>query len=518
MKKTRILWTDDEIDLLRPHIIFLESKGFEVETANNGDDAIEMVKAQYFDIIFLDENMPGRGGLEILREIKSMFPSIPIVMITKSEAEDIMEAAIGSQIADYLIKPVKPNQILLSIKKNTENKQLITRKTTSDYQSEFTKIGMQINDCRKPEDWVDIYKKITYWELELEKSNDNQMDEVLRMQKSEANLAFAKYIKRNYTSWFGESADQAPLLSPHVFKKRVFPLLKKDEPVFVIVIDNFRYDQWKVIQPLVREYFQLDSEEVYYSILPTATQYARNSMFAGLMPAGINRMYPTLWSNEDDEGSKNDNEAELLDKQLLRNNLKIKAYYDKILNTKSGKRLIDNFSNMIHNDLAVIVFNFVDMLSHARTELDVIKELAVNESAYRSLTLSWFSHSPLLELLKLLSEQKIRVVITTDHGMVHVQNPIKVVGERNTTTNLRYKQGRSLNYNPKEVFEITDPMDAHLPKANISSRFIFATQQDFFAYPNNFNHYVKYYKDTFQHGGVSMEEMLVPLITLSPKG
>ncbi|PLX05424.1 MAG: two-component system response regulator [Marinilabiliales bacterium] len=517
MDNIRILWTDDEIDLLKPHILFLENKGYTVDTASNGDDAIELVKSNSFDLIFLDENMPGKSGLEILREIKSIFPSIPIVMITKSEAEDIMEAAIGSQIADYLIKPVNPNQILLTIKKNIDHQRLVTKKNTADYQAEFGKIGMDISYANSWQDWIDIYKKVTYWELEMDKSNENAMDEVLKMQKTEANNSFFRYISKNYFNWFEGEGEDTPLLSPNVFRKKVFPSLNRGEKTFVIVIDNLRFDQWKVIQPLIRDFFYMEEEDLFCSILPTATQYARNAMFAGLMPAEIHKMYPDLWVDEDAEGSKNSNEEALLEKQLKRFNINKKFHYDKIKHNWEGKKIVDNLTNIIHNDLTVLVYNFVDMLSHARTELQMIRELASDESAYRSLTLSWFRHSPLLDLLKKLSDQNVKVIITTDHGMVKVHNPIKVVGDRNTTTNLRYKQGKSLNYKPKEVFEVTDPAKAHLPKTNISSSYIFATGEDFFAYPNNFNHYVKYYRDTFQHGGISMEEMLIPVITLKSK-
>ncbi|MBI4649463.1 MAG: bifunctional response regulator/alkaline phosphatase family protein [Bacteroidia bacterium] len=517
MKKISILWTDDEIDLLKPHILFLEAKGYEVETASNGEDAIELIKKQHFDIIFLDENMPGRCGLDILKEIKSIYPGIPVVMITKSEEETIMEAAIGSQISDFLIKPVNPNQILLSIKKNIEEKELITKKTTADYQAEFNRIGMSINNANTHENWIEVYRKLVFWETELEKSNDNMLDEILRQQKTEANSAFTKFIKKNYCTWFDKSNNEAPLLSHNIFRKKVFPLLDQQIKVVFLLIDNLRYDQWKIIQPNIAEYYNIDEEEIYFSILPTATQYARNTIFAGLMPTEINQIFPDIWLNDEDDGLKNEHEQALLARQLTRFNYNFPFNYEKIIQTKDGKKLIDNLSSILNNKLAVFVFNFVDMLSHARTDSKMIRELAANESAYRSLTLSWFQHSSLLELFKIVAKQNIKIILTTDHGMVRVQNPLKVIGERTTTTNLRYKQGRNLNYNPKEVFEITDPQKAHLPKTNVSSTYIFATNNDFFAYPNNYNYYVNYYKDTYQHGGVSMEEMLLPLITLSPR-
>lgn len=516
MRKIKILWADDEIDLLKIHILFLEEKGYEVVTANNGDDAIALVHENHFDIIFLDEHMPGLSGLETLDLIKSVYPTIPLVMVTKSEEEDIMDLAIGAKIADYLIKPVNPRQILLTIKKNVDTKRLITRKTTMDYQTEFSKISMQINDCNSFGEWAELYKKLIFWELELEQSEDETMDEVIKLQKDEANKSFAKYIKRDYVNWFKRDEEDRPLLPIDVFKQKIFPFLA-DEQVVMIIIDNLRFDQWKIIQPTIREFYQLEEELVYSSILPTATQYARNAMFAGLMPSEIVKHYPDLWVYDEEEGSKNLHEEVLLQKQMQRLGIKSKFYYDKILSNRAGDKLVENISSILENELAVIVYNFVDMLSHARTEMQMIRELANDEAAYRSLTLTWFEHSSLFNLLKELSTRKVRVVITTDHGTIRVNNAIKIIGDKKTTKNLRYKQGKNLNYNLKEVCEINDPADIMLPKSFLSSKYVFATNKDFFAYPNNYNHYVKYFKNTFQHGGVSLEEMLIPLIVLKPK-
>ncbi|MFH2140891.1 MAG: bifunctional response regulator/alkaline phosphatase family protein [Bacteroidota bacterium] len=517
MRKINVLWTDDEIALLKPHILFLQEKGYHVITANNGDDAIALVKTNYFDIIFLDENMPGKSGLQTLVEIKRLFPSIPIIMVTKSEEEDIMDQAIGSKISDYLIKPVNPKQILLTIKKYIDNKRLVTEKTTSNYQVEFGKLGMEINSCATISDWIEVYKKIVYWELELEKSNDNTMDEVLNMQKNEANSAFAKFIGKNYFSFFQDSTINKPLLSPNLFKTKVFPHLANNGKVFVILVDNLRYDQWKILQPTIREYFHLEDEDMFCSILPTATQYARNSMFSGLMPSEIDKIYPDFWLNDEEEGGKNLHEEEMLKSHLQRYVRNSSFIYEKVFTFKHGQKLVENFKNIIKHPFGVIVYNFVDILSHARTEMKMIQELANDESAYRSLTLSWFQHSSMLSFMKLLAENDIKMVLTTDHGTIRVNNPIKVVGDKNTTTNLRYKQGKNLNYNPKEVFEIKEPEKAFLPKTNVSSKYIFARSGDFFAYPNNYNHYIQYYKNTFQHGGISLEEMLIPVITLTPK-
>lgn len=517
MKKVKILWTDDEIDVLKPHILFLEEKGFLVMTANSGDDAISKVKIDNFDIIFLDEHMPGLSGLETLEIIKGLTPSTPVIMITKSEEEDIMDEAIGSKIADYLIKPVNPKQILLSIKKNLQLKELVSRKTTASYQTQFGELGNLINRAMTFDDWVEIYKALVYWELELEVSNQGGMKEVLKMQSIEANSEFSKYIKNNYKRWFQPSVSETPRLSQNLFKESVFPFIKEGRQVVFIVVDNLRLDQLQALYPYLSEYFTVEKEELYCSILPTATQYARNAIFAGLMPMEIKKHFPDLWKEEDEEGSKNMHEEELLRLQLKRLGKEIPMKYVKISNLSAGKKLVENARDILNYPLSVLVYNFVDILSHARTEMEMIKELASDESAYRSLTLSWFLHSTLYDLLKELSGKDITLVLTTDHGSIRVQQPVKVVGDRMTTTNLRYKMGKNLNYDAREVFEINNPSEIHLPQANVSSKYIFADTQNFFAYPNRFNHYVGYYKNTFQHGGISMEEMMVPLLTLGPR-
>ncbi len=514
MDKIRILWVDDEIEMLKPHILFLEQKGYEVDTSNNGDEGLEMILNNSYDIVFLDENMPGLTGIETLERIKVRLPGLPVVMITKSEEESIMEEAIGSNIADYLIKPVKPNQILLSLKKNLENKKLVSEKTTFSYQQEFRNISMEISNNPDFNGWAEIYRNLTRWELELEKTEDDGMREVLQLQKNEANQVFSKYIENNYLDWLNGRTKQFPVMSPNLFKEKIFPLLDTNDSLFVILIDNLRYDQWKAIQPILEEYFRVEKEEVYYSILPTTTQYARNAIFSGLMPLEIERKYPKYWVAEEDEGTKNQFEGELLGEYLKRYGRDVRYSYNKILNLNAGRKLLDSLPNLLTNKLSVIVYNFVDMLSHARTEMEIIRELADDEKAYRSLMVSWFSNSPLLEILRYLAEKKVNIVITTDHGSVRSQDPVKVIGDRNTTTNLRYKSGRSLNYSPKEVFEVRNPHDAYLPRTNVSSTYIFCRRNDFFAYPNNYNYYVNYYRNTFQHGGISLEEMLVPVAYL----
>ncbi|RMG82918.1 MAG: PglZ domain-containing protein [Bacteroidetes bacterium] len=515
MNKKRVLWVDDEIHLLKPHIIFLEEKGFEVSTTHNGTDALDMIEENTYDIVLLDENMPGLSGLETLLKIKEKRPSLPVVMITKSEEEAIMEEAIGSKISDYLIKPVNPKQILLSLKKNLESKKLVSEKSTGRYQREFREIAMMLMDNLDFDDWKNVYKKLVYWEMELEKSNDPSMFEILTTQKKEANALFGKYVSNNYLDWLNSSEDK-PVFSHTAFKELIFPQLEQND-LFLVVIDNLRYDQFQVIKPYLRELFEITQEHLYYSILPTATQYARNAFFAGLMPLDIKNKYPGFWTEEADEESKNNFEKELLTEQLSRYGYKEKISYQKILNPSFAKKVHDNVHNLFNNSLNVIVYNFVDMLSHARTNMEIIKELAQDDSAYRSLTRSWFEHSPLYKILKTLAENRKKVCITTDHGTIKVTEPSKVIGDKNTSTNLRYKQGKQLQYNPKDVFAITNPDEARLPKPNVSTSYIFALEDKYFVYPNNYNYYVNFYKNTFQHGGVSMEEIIVPCVFLQPK-
>jgi CheY-like chemotaxis protein len=513
--QTKILWADDEIELLKPHILFLESKGYTVTAVNSGLDAVEKSADEDFDVIFLDENMPGITGLEALNQIKEQKSHVPVVMITKSEEEYIMEEAIGSKIVDYLIKPVNPNQILLSLKKILEQTKLVSQKTSSNYQQEFRQLGMQLGGRLDANEWAELYKKIVYWELELQQTKDASMMEILAMQKREANNLFAKFIERNYIDWLHGDAD-APQMIHTLFNKKIAPIVDK-EKTYVLVIDNLRYDQWKILQPVISSYFAVESDDIVYSILPTATHYARNAFFAGLMPLEIERKFPNLWVSEEDEGGKNMHEDAFLEANLKRLGKGYKWSYNKITNLAAGKKLVDNFNQLKDNQLNVIVYNFVDMLSHARTEMEVIKELADNEAAYRSLTLSWFEHSPLQDMMKKIADQKARLVITTDHGTMKVTNPVKVIGERATNTNLRYKTGRNLSYNEKEVFRISKPEEAFLPKGSLSSEFIFTKEADFFIYQNNYNKFVNFYANTFQHGGVSLEELLIPYIVLKAK-
>lgn len=518
MSIPKILWVDDEIDSLNSQIIFLENKGYSVTTKTNGYDAIEYVKENIVDVVLMDETMPGITGLQVLQQIKEINSSLPVVLITKNEAENLMDEAIGSQISDYLIKPVNPNQVWLSLKKIIDNKRLVAEKTTSAYQQEFRSLFMTLNSNPNHTEWMDLYKKLVYWELEMKKSDSPEMQEVFATQKQEANTEFFKFVSKNYASWVSPKSVDAPIMSHQLLKYKVLPHLEKGTPLFFILIDNLRFDQWKAIQPIFSESFRIHEEDTFYAILPTATQYARNAIFAGMLPIDIEKQFPSQWKNDDEEGGKN-----LFEEEFLRAHLKrlgkgdLKFSYTKITNNHDGQKMVDNIHNMLQNDFNVIVYNFVDMLSHARTEMEVLKELAGDETSYRSITQSWFEHSPLHQALKKIADKKINMVVATDHGSTRVKTPAKVIGDKQTTANLRYKHGRNLNYEAKDVLAFRDPKEAGLPVPNVNSSFIFAKGDLFLCYPNNYNHFVNYYRNTFQHGGISLEEMIVPVIRMTNK-
>lgn len=519
MSLAKILWVDDEIDSLNSQIMFLENKGYELQTKTNGFDAVDYIKNNPVDVVLLDESMPGITGLQTLQQIKEIKSNLPIVLITKNEAENLMDDAIGSQISDYLIKPVNPNQVWLSLKKIIDNKRLVAEKTTATYQQEFRSLFTALNDNPDYNEWSDLYKKLVFWELEMKKSDSPEMQEVFQTQKQEANTEFFKFISKNYAGWVAPKSTAAPIMSHNLLKFKVLPHLEKEVPLFFILIDNLRFDQWKAIQPIFAESFRIEEEDTFYSILPTATQYARNAIFSGLLPIDIEKQFPQEWKNDDEEGGKNLHEETFLRAQLKRlGKSDLKVSYTKITNNQDGQKLEDNMHNLLENDLNVIVYNFVDMLSHARTEMEVLKELAGDEISYRSLTQSWFEHSPLHLGLKKIADKKINLIVSTDHGSTRVKTPAKVIGDKQTTANLRYKHGRNLNFEVKDVLAFKDPKEAGLPTPNVNSSFIFAKGDLFLCYPNNYNHFVNYYKNTFQHGGVSLEEMIIPIIRMTSKG
>ena len=511
----KILWIDDEVDLLKPHIVFLENKGYTLKPINNVNEALEILSKEKFQLVLLDENMPGISGLEAIPLLKNIDSSLKIVMVTKNEEENIMEQAIGSQISDYLLKPINPNQVLLSLKKNLQSETLVEQHTISEYQQEFRNLSLELSYLKTYGDWAEYYKKILAWEIKFDKVFDNDFADLLQSQKEEANIQFSKFIENNYEDWLNTS--DKPLMSHTLFKEKVKPVIEKDKTL-LLMVDNLRYDQWKMIEPLFTKFYDKTSEDYYYSILPTATQYARNSFFAGLLPSEIEKRFPDKWFNDNEEGNKNEFERDFLEDQMKRLGLSSKSIkYIKILNSDFEKKVLDDFNQHKNNDLLVIVYNFIDILSHAKTDNNIVNQLIRDDKTFRSLTLNWFENSSLIKIIKLAAENGFKLVLTTDHGTIYVKKPSKVVGDRETSTNIRYKTGRSLTYEKSDVWAVNNPEKLFLPKGNLSSKYIFAKNNFFLAYPKNYNHFVNYYKETYQHGGISLEECIIPICTFEPK-
>lgn len=511
-----ILWADDEIDQLRPHILFLQGKGFDVTPVTNGSDALALIDGSTFDIVFLDEQMPGMDGITTLGRIKDKQPNLPVVMITKSEEEHIMEDAIGSKISDYLIKPVNPNQILLTVKRILDRQRIRSEKSAQSYLQQFTSIGERLHSGSGWDDWVDIYRQLTQWQIELEKG-DEAMRQVLLDQFQEANRAFGKFIQNEYLDWVQERAESRPLLSPDVVAQFVQPHFKSGKPVLFFVIDCMRYDQWRVFENMLSPYFGIETD-FYCSILPTATPYARNAIFSGLFPNDIERLYPDLWTSQDDnESSLNQFEDKLLETQMRRLGERHNPKYEKVLGTDDGKRLADRIRNHLQTPFSAFVFNFVDTLVHSRSDSEVLKEIAPDEAAFRGLTRTWFEHSSLFQIFRTLAKEDVTLVVTTDHGSVRALRDTKVLGDRDTSTSLRYKYGRNLKAERDAAILVKDPAAFRLPRGGSMSQYIFALEDYYFVYPTNYHKYQNKYMDTFQHGGASMEEMILPVATLRPK-
>lgn len=517
--KGKILWIDDEIELLKPHIILLEKRDYEVDTAANGENALEMARRKHYDLIFLDENMVGMSGLETLPLLKEIDPSAPVVMVTKNEAESVMEEAIGGQIDDYLTKPVNPAQIIAASKKFLESKRIKSEKLTREYLQGFSEISRKIMEPLDWEEWKDIYVKMVKWSMELDRNPELGFEQTLSDQFRQINVEFSKFVERNYKDWL-EGGEYAPTLSPHVFGKHVEPLLKSGKPTFFFVVDCMRYDQWLVMEELLRPYYDFETD-FYSSILPTATPYARNAIFAGLFPLDIQKYYPQWWVHEarTEDHKLNAHEYDLLKEQVRRKRLKLKngVQYVKIHETEFGKRIEQNILSYLQSSLTAIVVNAVDMIAHSRSDFAILKEIAPDESAYRSLTRSWFRHSSLFGMLKTLSEKDVKIVVTTDHGSVRCMRGVKALGDRDTSTCLRYKFGKNVKSDAKSAMRIPDPTEYKLPKQGITVNNIIAKEDYYFVYPTDFHHYLQKYRDSFQHGGISPEEMIIPVATLSPK-
>ncbi len=517
--KGRILWVDDEIDLLRSHILLLTDKGYQVDTATNGEDAIELVRRQAFDLVFLDEMMAGMGGLRTLSGIKDLRPELPVVMITKNEDEGLMEDAIGVKISDYLTKPVNPSQVLMAVKKFLEKKRITSAQVSRDYIREFNDISTTLQGSPGFVEWIDVYNRLTEWGIEMDLHPDLGLTQTLGDQIRECNVQFSKYVEKNYRHWLEQ--EKRPPLSIDVVDRYLVPRLQEGKPVVFFVIDCLRLDQWMEMETLLREFYDI-RRDYHFSLLPTATPYSRNSIFSGAFPDEIEVRFPEVWAEwEDDDNSRNRYEHRFIDALLERRkvNLKPESKYLKILDAEFGRGVENNIASYAKNPLTSIVVNFVDMLAHGRSDSQLLKEIAPDESAYRSLTKSWFVHSTLFGMLKTLSRQKdVTVVLTTDHGSIRSMRAVKVIGDREASTNLRYKYGRNLKADEKTAIFIKNPKDFRLPSRSVTVNYLIAKEDFYFVYPTDYHRYVNQYRDSFQHGGVSMEEMILPVATLTPKG
>ncbi|HMN48803.1 MAG TPA: response regulator [Ignavibacteriaceae bacterium] len=522
MIRKKILWVDDEIELLRSHVIFLSEKGYEVDTVTNGTDAVSAVKEKDYDLIFLDEMMAGMGGLETLAQIKNLYPSIPVVMVTKSEEETLMNEAIGGKISDYLTKPVNPSQVLLVCKKILEGKKISGQYAAKDYLVDFNQITQALMSDLDFTDWINLYTKLVNWSIELDQHREIGLEQSLIEQFKEANKEFSKFVEKNYRDWIADQANKdVPNLTPQIAEKYVLNHLKDDsKSVFFFVLDCLRLDQWLVMEKHIADLFKIE-KDYYYSILPTATPYSRNALFAGLYPSEIEKYYPDLWSSgNDDENSMNKYEKELFQNLLNRKRIKLKndLKYIKIIDPEVGRNFEQNIHSYSNTQLTAVVVNFLDMIAHGRSDSDILKEIAPDEAAYRSLTNSWFTHSSLLNIFRTLSKMKnIKIVITTDHGSIRSLRGAKVLGDREASTNLRFKYGRNLKVDDKHALFVKNSQDYKLPRRGVTINYIIAKEDYYFVYPTDYHKFLTHYKDTFQHGGISMEEMILPIITMEPK-
>lgn len=517
--KAVILWVDDEIDLLKSNILFLKQKGYDVYEATNGDDAIQFIKNNDVDLVFMDEMMPGKGGLETLSEVKDLKPGLPVVMVTKNEEESLMEDAIGKKISDYLLKPVNPKQVLLVCKKFLEGRKLKGDQVSRDYIQEFNQISMSLMNELTWDEWTNIHVKMTNWELELDEHPELGLKQTAIDQRRECNVEFSKFVEKNYRNWLDDNAG-APVLSNRVVDKYLIPDIDKYKSVFLIVVDCMRLDQWLVMERYLENYFRI-SKDYYYSLLPTATPYSRNAIFAGLYPSEIEKHYPDLWRTGDDENSKNNYEKEFLQKLLERRKIKLRneLRYTKIMDSDFSRGIESRILSFCNNQVNALVINFVDMIAHSRSDTAILKEIAPDESAYRSLTESWFEHSSFFGMLRQLSTKSdVKIILTTDHGSIRCLHGVKALGDKESATNLRYKYGRNVKAEPRNAIFVKNPLDYRLPVRNGIVNYIIAKEDFYFVYPTDYHKFLNYYNDTFQHGGISMEEMILPVAFLESKG
>lgn len=514
----KILWVDDQIEELRSHVVYLADKGYEVDGVTNGQDAVEKLKQQDYDAILLDEMMPGMTGIETLAELKKVRETVPVVMITKSEEEDLMNRAIGKRIDDYLVKPVSPLQIVSALKRLLEGRKIRGEQLSRDFSGHYMDTQDRIATAKTPDDWVELYNGLVQWELDIVADGDHGLltthDEML----AEANRGFVRYVREHYAGWVS-GADDAPLMSPDLFRTWVAPEIEGSSQVVWIVIDCMRLDQWRHVESLLEPYYHLERRH-YWSILPSATPFARNALFAGLYPREIATRYPDWWRGSSrQQHSKNAHEKELLGEQLKRlGSSAADSYkYYKVFDARDTDDLSRQVGSLEGVRLVAAVYNFLDIMAHGRSQSQILKELAPDVPAFRSLMRSWFEHSTLLDVLRTLSRRDCTVVLTTDHGSIFCNRATPVRANRETSTNVRYKYGDNLGVDEKIVFLMKDPEDYMLPRQSTIENYAITTDNYYLVYPTNFHEYERLYRDSFQHGGISLEEMIVPFVVMKPR-
>lgn len=511
----RILWVDDEIDLLKPHILYLEEKGYLVEKVSNGRDAVSTIGKQSFDLILLDEMMPGLDGIATLREIKELRPEIPVIMITKNEEEWLMDEAISQKIANYLTKPVNPSQIFLVCKKILEEEKILGEKAASTYLVDFRQIEATLSADLEVNDWWELYLKLVHWQLELDDRKDLGLSTILDEQLKNADRKFTQFVIDHYLDWVHASPQDRPTLSVDVIERYITPSLLDGQKVFMLVIDCFRLDHALTILPDLQRHFNVDTD-FHLSILPSATPFSRNAIFSGRFLSEIQAKEPELWkSMMENEGSMNRHEPDLLGKQLRRLGCgNISFGYHKVNVAGEGQIFLHRMKEYMDTQLIALVVNFVDLLTHHRSQSDVLREMMLDESGYRSLVSTWFENSWLFDVLTELSRSPYRVVLTTDHGSIRVQKGVQVVADRETSTGVRYKYGRNLNTPEKHALVVKHPNDYFLPEMTTGTNYLVAKEDSYFVYPTQYRKYMNLFQNSFQHGGISMEELLVPTFSL----
>jgi CheY-like chemotaxis protein len=514
----KILWVDDEIELLKSQILLLQNKGFIVIPAASGEEALAKVKEHDFDLVLLDEMMPGMDGLATLAALRQLRPELSAIMATKNEKEELVEQALGQKIDDFLLKPLNPAQVLASCRRVLESRHLVEGQASREYLTQLNNLRNFDYPSLDWQGWCRHYQMLTEWDLRLSELPDQGLHQSHEDITKEANLEFGRFIEENYIHWLHGSS--RPILSTDLVERYLLPIMKNNQKCLLLILDCMRLDQWLLLEPYLKEWFDIKRDH-YYSILPTATPYSRNSIFSGLYPSQLAKNYPQYWEKggHAGEASLNRHEHKLLELQLQRLKVPHPAdfRYSKIYNIDEGHELKKVFGSWQNVPLAAVVVNFMDILVHSRAESLVLQEIAPDEKAFRSLTRTWFANSDVLNILQQAARQKRQVIVTTDHGSLQGRRATIIQAGRDTSANLRYKSGTNISCDPRQVLWIKKPLEYMLPEDFTGLQYLVAKEDYYLVYPTKYEEYRKRYEGTFQHGGISMEEMILPVCRLTPK-